>query len=305
MAGRTPSTWFLTFCVLAILIVAGSVGGYLYLQNHRAPAAAYRTVVIGDNVTVNYIGEFGSGAETGKVFDTSILADARNNISWPKALEYSFRTNLSQYTPLGVHVAPHTPASGYMLHNVTFGGVVTGFWRGLLGLPGNVTRTITIPPDLGYGPTNTSCLVTAPLVSHVPVTESIPEADFITDYPNVTMVPGTEFVDPTYHWTDLIYSSNATTVTVENLAPAGFVSTGGPWSVTVTSNSDGVLTLTNDIAPSQAGLLLGHSKSSVCSSNKYIVSAVDPSAGTYTEDFNNEVVGQTLVFIVTVVDIYP
>jgi FKBP-type peptidyl-prolyl cis-trans isomerase 2 len=304
MAERSPSIWVLTLAVLVILVAASVGGGYLYLQNHRAPAAGPRTVALGENVTVNYIGVFGSGPEKGRVFDTSILADARNNISWPKSLEYSFRSNLSQYTPLGVHVAPHTPSSGYSNHNVTFGGVVTGFWRGLLGLPGNVTRTITIPPALGYGSTNTSCLVTAPLVLHIPVVLSVSSGKFAADYPNVTLSPGVVFPDPTYHWNDLILSQNSTSVSVENLPLVGFVAHLAGWTATVTNTSNGMITVTNNIAPSQVGLLTGHSKGSVCSSNQYIVSAVDAGAGTYTEDYNKEVVGQTLVFIVTVVDIY-
>ncbi|MFY9716346.1 MAG: hypothetical protein WAK40_00180 [Thermoplasmata archaeon] len=304
MAERSPSIWMLTLVVLIILVAAGVGGGYLYLQNHPAAAAGPRTVALGENVTVNYIGVFGSGPAKGLVFDTSILADARNNISWPKSLEYSFRSNLTQYTPLGVHVAPHTPSAGYTSHNVTFGGVVTGFWRGLLGLPGNVTRTITIPPALGYGPTNTSCLVTAPLVLHLPVVLSVSTSKFAVNYPNVTLTPGVVFPDPTYQWNDLILSQNATSVSVENLPLVGYVAHLPGWTATVTNTSNGMITVVNDIAPAQVGRLTGHSKSSVCSANQFIVSAVDPGAGTYTEDYNREVVGQTLVFIVTVIDIY-
>ncbi|HTP55002.1 MAG TPA: hypothetical protein VML94_08625 [Thermoplasmata archaeon] len=305
MAERSPSIRVLTLAVLVILVAAGAGAGYLYIQNHRGPAAGPKTVALSDNVTVNYIGVFGSGAEKGRVFDTSILSVARNNLTWPKALEYSFRTNVSEYTPLGVHVAPHTPSSGYTNHNTTFGGVVTGFWRGLLGLPGNVTRTISIPPSLGYGPTNTSCLVTEPLVVHVPLIVSVTSGRFAADYPNVTLSTGVIFPDPTYHWNDLILSQNATSVSVENLATVGFVAHLPGWTATVTNTSGGSITVTNNIAPSQAGLLTGHATSATCSTNQFIVSAVDPGAGTYTEDFNKDVVGQTLVFVVTVVDIYP
>jgi FKBP-type peptidyl-prolyl cis-trans isomerase 2 len=305
MAERSPSIWVVTLCVLVIVVVAGVGGGYLYLVNHKPASPGPRTVGLGDNVTVNYIGLFGSGPEQGRVFDTSILSDARNNLSWPKSLEYTFRSNLSQYTPLGVHVAPHTPSAGYTRNGVTFGGVVTGFWRGLLGLPGNVSRPITIPPVEGYGAANASCFVTAPLVEHLPVVVSTAAADFATAYPNVTKTPGVEFTDPTYHWTDLILSVNATSVSVENLPPLGFESKPSGWPVVVTNISAGELTLTSEINPSQAGLLLGHSKSAVCSAKQFLVSAVDAGAGTYTEDYNREVIGQTLIFIVTVVDIYP
>ncbi|MGB6501338.1 MAG: hypothetical protein WBG19_08080 [Thermoplasmata archaeon] len=305
MAERGPSILVVTLCVVAIIVVAAVGGGFLYLANHKSPSAGPRTVGLNSNVTVNYIGLFGSGPEKGRVFDTSILADAKNNLSWPKSLMFQFRSNASQYTPLGVHVSPHTPSSGYSRNGVTFGGVVNGFWRGLLGLPGNVTRSITIPPGEGYGASNASCLLSAPLVQHLPVVVSTPVAKFSTAYPNVTKTAGTEFTDPEFHWTDLILSVNSTAIAVEYLPTLGFVSHAPGWPVVVTNISAGQLTLTSQIAPSQAGLILGHSTTSVCSSKQFIVSAVDPGAGTYTQDFNREVVGQTLIFIVTVVDIYP
>ncbi|HTP56076.1 MAG TPA: hypothetical protein VML53_05370 [Thermoplasmata archaeon] len=305
MADRPPSLWLLTALVVVILAVAGVGGGYLYLQNHRAPAPGPKTVAVGDNVTVDYIGMFGSGPEQGRVFDTSVLSVAKNNLTWPKSLEYTPRGNKSAYVPLGVYIGPHAPKSGYSRDNVTFGQVVTGFWRGLIGLPGNQTFRITIPPLEGYGRTNASCLVTAPLAVQVPVVVSIASGSFATDYPNVTKSVGTEFTDPTYGWTDLILSTNATSVSIENLPTVGFTATPAGWEIEVTAVAAGEITVLNDIAPSQAGLLLGHSKSTVCSQKQFIVSSVDPGLGTFTENFNREVVGQTLVFVVTVDAIYP
>jgi FKBP-type peptidyl-prolyl cis-trans isomerase 2 len=305
MAEHPPSIWVIALFVVVILVVAGVAGAFFYEQNHRAAAAGPRTVAVGDNVTVNYIGLFGSGAEQGRVFDTSELSVARDNLSWPKSLEYTPRGNASAYTPLGVHVGPNSPSSGYTINNTTFGGVVTGFWEGIIGLAGNQTESITIPPGLAYGPSNASCLVSVPLVVRIPVVVSMPATSFATNYPNVTNAVGTEFTDPTYHWSDLILSANSTSVSVENLPPLGFVSSPNGWPVSVTNVSNGVITVTNEITPADAGLLLGHSKSSVCSSKNFIVSAVNAGAGTYTENFNREVAGQTLIFVVTVVDIYP
>lgn len=305
MAEPTYPLRVVAITVLVMIIIAGVSAGLLYERNHPAPVPGPKVVALGDNVTVNYIGEFGSSAQLGRVFDTSILADARNNITYPKSLEYTFRSNLSEYTPLGVHVSPHTPSAGYKIGSTTFGGVVTGFWQGLLGLQGNRTHTIVIPPDLAYGPQNSSCEVSVPLVDHVPVVESLSTAAFASQYPNVTKAPGTEFTDPIYGWTDVVLSTNASSVGFENLPAVGFTASPSGWAVTVTNISAGEITVTNEIAPSQAGLLLGHSKSSVCSSKEFIVSAVDSPAGTFTENFNREVDGQTLIFVVTVVDIYP
>lgn len=305
MAAQGFSAWF-TLSLVVIVLVVGGVGiGYFYHENHRPPAAGPRTVALGDNVTVNYIGSFALGPEKGRIFDTSILGIAKNNQSYPKSLEFSFRANVSQYLPLGVYVGPNPPSSGYSNHNTSFGGVVTGFWRGLIGLEGNRTATLTIPPSRGYGPLNTSCLVTAPLVYHLPVVRTLPASGFAQAYPNVTKSVGTEFADPTYGWEDLVLSANVTSVSVENLPAVGFVSSTTHWPVTVTNISAGEITLVNDLTSGNVGTVKGHATTSVCSQSTFIVSAVDAANGTYTENFNREVIGQTLVFTVTVVDIYP
>ncbi len=65
----------------------------------------------------------------------------------------------------------------------------------------------------------------------------------------------------------------------------------------------------NELSPAQAGHLLGtdFNGSAPCTSSngEFIVSAVNPAAGTYTENFNEAVTGQILIFVITVVNIYP
>jgi hypothetical protein len=287
-------------------VVAGSgVGvGLLYEHNNPKPGSPARTVSVGDNVTVNYIGIFASGAQAGRVFDTSIYSVATNNASYPKSLEFSFRGSAANYTPLGVSVGPNVPASGYSINGITFGGVVPGFWQGLLGLPQGRTQTISFPASLGYGSTNTSCLVTRPLTFSVPVLNPVSPSLFGTVYPGVSSVPGTEFSDPTYKWTDLVLSSNSSAVVVENLPTAGWTVPSGSWPVVVTGINASTITLANQLTPAQSGLVLGHASASTCGSTKFIVSAVDLGAGTYTENFNAEVQGQGLEFTVTVVAFY-
>jgi FKBP-type peptidyl-prolyl cis-trans isomerase 2 len=40
------------------------------------------------------------------------------------------------------------------------------------------------------------------------------------------------------------------------------------------------------------------------SSTRYIITSVNETAGTYTEDFNQEVGGQTLIFLVKVINLF-
>ncbi len=304
MAQRPRPFWLIAVLLAAIFVVAGVGGGLLYLANHAGPSPGPKTIGLGDNVTVNYIGRFGSGPQFGRVFDTSIYSVAINDGSFPKSLEFALRGNATTYTPLGVHIGPTAPSSGYSGHNTSFGQVVTGFWRGLVGASGNHTIFVTIPPDEGYGASNKSCYATAPINYQVPLLVVLPTASFATAYPNVTKTVGAEFEDPTYHWEDLIYSSNSSSVTVENLPTIGFVSKPNGWPVTVANISGGKIWLTNDLTSANVGLVLGHSATKTCSTTKFIVTAVDHATGLYTEDFNSETVGQTLIFEITVVDIY-
>jgi len=294
---------------VVVIVGAGVGAAFLYEYNHPSPGSPAWTVQLGDNVTVNYIGMFGSGAQQGRVFDTSLYSVATGNLTYPKSLEFAFRGSAAQYTPLAVHVGP---SGSYTIGNLTFGTVVTGFWQGLIGLPVGKTQSITVPPSLGYGPVNTACLATRPLSFTVAVLNPVAVSAFSTAYPGVNATPGTQFTDPTYGWTDLVLSTNATSVVVENLPSVGWSVPKSSWPISVTNVTATTISLTNQLTPANAGLVLSTSPSTtVCGSQKFIVSAVNPVAGTFTELYdstspqvNAEIQGQTLVFLVTVVAHY-
>lgn len=304
--------------VLVVLIIAATGGalGYLYYKGLPPAAGPSHAVQQGDNVTVNYIGLFGSGPQQGKVFDTSLYTVAKDNIAYPKSLDYSPRGNLpSNYSTLDVHVGGDTPSSGYSLGGLTFIQVVTGFWQGLIGAQPNQTVAIVVPPALGYGNTNPACLATKPLTYSMPVVQTVSGIQFTKSFPGVLVATGAQFSDPHFGWPMLILSANASFVTYENLPSLGWSASPGGWPVIVTNvsaatNGSSSLTLANQLFPSQAGLLLGHDylgtgPCSSQSSGRFTVSAVDLGSGTYTEDFNSEVQGQTLIFLVTVVNVFP
>lgn len=296
----------LPIVLVVVVLVAAAVGtGLLYEHNLVHATPPIRTVAVGDNVTVNYIGYFGSGPQSGRVFDTSLYSVAVNNLTWPKSLGFSYRGSASAYTPLPVHVGGTAPSGGYSVNGLTFASVVTGFWQGLVGLPANKTQTVTIPVDLGYGPPNPACFVTQPLTKKVPVLVAVVPKNFTTAYPGTNATAGVEFADPTYGWNDLILSVNASAVVVENLPPLGWSVPNTGWPVTVTNVSASTITLTNALSPGDDGRVLGHTGGSlVCGQSKYIVSSVYPGNGTYVENFNPEVDGETLVFVVTVFAFY-
>lgn len=306
MAEPRPSpTWSIVLAL--IVVIAGVAGGVLlYEENHKSPGPGPLTVQVGDNVTVNYIGLFAKGPQQGRVFDTSEYSVALSNLSWPKSLQYASRGGKpSDYSPLGVYVGPSPPSGGYTIGNLTFGGVVTGFWEGLVGLPGNRTAYITVPPSLGYGDVNQSCIVSQPLVTTYPVVVTLSPSNFSALFPNVSATAGTVYTDPVYGWSDVVLSVNASALTYENLPTLGMVTNPSGWPVQVSNISATTITLTSQLSPAQAGLVLGHaSGSGLCGTTSFIITGVNLGTGTYTEDYNSEVDGQTLIFIVTVVNIY-
>lgn len=305
MAEPRASPVFAILLVIIVLVAGAGVAAFLYYENHKSPGSSGLKVQVGDNVTVNYIGLFGKGPQQGRVFDTSEYSVALNNASWPKSLQYASRGGRpSDYSPLGVAVGGNVPSSGYTIGNVTFGSVVPGFWQGLVGLPGNQTHFITIPPSLGYSFVNSSCFVTHPLTTTYPVVVTVTPADFQALFANVSATAGTVYTDPVYGWPDMVLSVNASAVTYENLPTLGMTTNPSGWPVLVSNISATTVTLESQLTPSQAGMVAGHAPGSgFCGSTKFIISQVNLANGTYVEDFNPEVDGQTLIFVVTVIDI--
>jgi FKBP-type peptidyl-prolyl cis-trans isomerase 2 len=306
MATNQPSRVLLAVLIVVVLVAGGIGAALLYEYSKPKSSRPVLSVQPGDNVTVNYIGEFGSGAQQGRVFDTSYYSVATNNASYPKSLEYQPRSSPSAYTPLPVHVGAYAPGSGYTIGNLTFGSVVTGFWQGLLGLVGNQSHVVVVPPGLGYGPLNSSCLATEPLVFSVAVLRFVPVAQFATLYPNGTATTGAVFPDPTYGWNDTVFAVNSTSITLQALPSVGESSSPNGVPFVVSDVNATSITLTSRLTPSDAGLVLGHATSGgLCGKSQFIVNAVDLTSGTFTENFNPEVQGETLDFVVTVVDILP
>jgi hypothetical protein len=312
MAEPRPSLILPIVLVVLVIVGAGVGVGLLYEYNHPAPRGPTPTVAVGDNVTVNYIGVLGSGPQAGRVFDTSLYSVATNNVSYPKSLEFAYRGSAANYTPLPVLVGP---SGSYTIGNLTFGTVVTGFWQGLIGVPTNHTISITVPPDLGYGPVISNCTAVRPLTVTVPVQITVTLSEFATAYPGETPTPGTEFTDPSYGWTDFVLSSNSTGAVVVNLPPLGWKVPSASWPIVVTGLNSTVITLTNQLTAQNDGVTLGNVPSTtVCGTHRFLVTSVNSLNGTYSVlyDYSSsagghvsaEIQGQTLVFQVTVVRIY-
>lgn len=305
MATHT-SSWPFVAMVIIIVVAAGASAGVVAYLNPTHHASPPLSVQDGYNVTVTYIGSFLTG-QVGKVFDTSRYSVAVNNATYPKSLEFTYRGSPSAYTWLGAHIGNNVPSGGYTKDNYTFGGVITGFWSGMIGMTVNSSRTIQIPVDQAYGPANPACFETQPLVYTVPVYVSLPRTTFEKTYPGVSPVTGATFTDPLYSWTDLILAVNGSWVTFQNQPALGQKTTPNGLPYFVSNNTGQTLTVTSSLSPTDAGQVLGHlpGNQTFCSSSKFIVSSIDWAHQTFSWNFNPEVDGQNLQFYVTVTGIFP
>jgi FKBP-type peptidyl-prolyl cis-trans isomerase 2 len=298
---RTKFPW-LTFAIVAIIIVAAGGGGFYVLTRTVFKGTTVTPALItkeGDNVTVNYIGIFGSGIDKGKVFDTSLLSVADDNSTFPKALSFSYR-GASGYVPLQAHVGPETYGS--------YTSLIQGFWTAMVGVPGNQTVQTVIPPAQGYGFPNPAQILTLPLVQSVPIVHVYTPAEFGTTFSGMSAQVGSTFTDPHWGWQDYVFSVNSTAVVLLYQPTVGETIHPLDWTDTVLSVSsaqgqNGNITYVNDLVPQSVGHVTGSDW--LNGGSTYYLTDVDPAAGTYTLDFNTEVTGNTLIFDITIVNILP
>ncbi|MDD5503113.1 MAG: PKD domain-containing protein [Candidatus Thermoplasmatota archaeon] len=97
------------------------------------------TIKDGDYVEIKYTGRY---ASNGTVFDTSIYSVA---LEANQTTGLRMRGNASAYSPLKVIVANVTQPSG------EYTPVIAGLREGLIGMAIGDSKTITIPPEKGYG----------------------------------------------------------------------------------------------------------------------------------------------------------
>ncbi len=284
--------------LIAILMVsASSVVVLLYMGSQYEQGPTTETVVNGDTVRVDYIGRL----EDQRVFDTSLWSVASNNALYPKSLSFTLRAE-STYEPLEFKVGS--------------GSVITGFDQGVIGMSVGETKVITVPPDEGYGNMNESLLFTLPLVTSLPVYDTTNYTVFYTVY---SLVPKAGMVvqDPVYGWDILVLDADSKSDTVllmnKPLVGQKFAIYGEPdstpptgWFVEVVyvdssvNGGNGLIEVRNLLTETDAGMIKGVDTSS---GSTFIVDMVDESAGTFRINFNNELLGKTLYFTVTLVEI--
>lgn len=277
----------------ALLVVLAIMFAAYYVFVVPAPPAAVLRVEHGDQVSVDYIGYF---QDTGLVFDTSNESVARDNATWPKAV--SFR-GMPAGSPWPARWTPPRFDIGQGAQRA-----VPGFEQGLLGLATGEGKAIVTPFELAYGPMDTSLIQVKPLLEDVPVRTVMNASAFRETYGS-TPVSGTNVTDPFWKW-DASVSVAGTIVTVTNSPTVRqVVRPYDRWDARVVSIDDpanggeGVVRvrhLLDESMEDRVGWREGD--------ESFYLSDVDSGAGTYTLNYNTEVVGRTLVFIVKMLGIF-
>jgi FKBP-type peptidyl-prolyl cis-trans isomerase 2 len=268
----------LTLFVILLIIVGVATAGLLIITYQAPEKAVY--VTDGDNVKVNYIGMF----ENGKVFDTSLQDVAGDNATYPKSLSFEYRS--TGYDPLEFTVGA--------------GQMIQGFDEGVLGMRVNEVKTVTIPQEKGYGESDSSLIKTRQLTQELPLTEYINSTEFEERY-NIEPVELQTVTDSFWGWNVSVFKVDGDLVTIVNQPTAGMVIT--PyigWESQVILIDSG----TNTIKVRH--LLDVNDENNIKSydaDGEFILIDVDTDQGTYTVDYNSEVVGKTLVFWIKIVEI--
>lgn len=171
------------------------------------------TVKVGDKISVDYTGTLPDGT----VFDTSIET---------VALENNLFTHDRMYQPLQFTVGK--------------GQVVQGFDEGVVGMRVGETRTLTIPPEKGYGSINPHAIQVIPIVQNISRTRSfskvleIPAVQFESVFGlNHTVGEKVQIPQTNIRLTIQRIASN---VSMSYDLPMGYtiVQEGAPWNETVT-----------------------------------------------------------------------
>lgn len=291
--GKGAVSLLLTMVIVVALLTIALAGVY-YLNRPVNEGQDIPVVEDGDTVKVDYIGTF----EDGRVFDTTLYDVAKDNITYPKAVSFELKEK-GLYAPFSFKVGA--------------GSTIKGFDKGVRGLHLNQTITVVIPPSEGYGYLDMSKVKSIPIVQEVPVKESIAVADFEKKFSHNPQV-GLTVKDPFWGWNITVMAVSDEMVTYYNMPTLHQTGTpyGNPevrenrgWYCDVISidskanNGAGLIEVKNLVTKENINVTGGTDQNGQI----FTILNVDEKNGIISLNYNKEVVGKTLVFKLTVVDI--
>jgi peptidylprolyl isomerase len=261
-----------------------------------------KMVKMGDNISVDYIGSL----ENGKVFDTSIEKVANEN-----------------------NLTPHGGGYKPLQFTVGKGGVIKGFDEGVIGMKVGENRTITIPPEKGYGLTKPELIRVFPIVQVIPETTEmhkemeIPVSQFERVVGSGHKVGETVGIpDTNINLTILNISTSNVSLSYKLKVGDVIWSKGAPWNETVIKIDNQNITLRANVSKNAIvqlqgapwnSTVVGLDNANITLRHNPIPETIVPSMfGQMKVNFNEtsiimdqnpELAGKTLVFKVTLVSI--
>lgn len=185
-----------------------------------------KTIKIGNNVSVNYIGSL-----NGKVFDTSIGKIAREN-------------NL------------YIPNKTYMPTRFTVGKgqIIKGFEENIIGMKVGESKTFVTPPEKAYGQKNPRLVQTIPIIQYVPITRTFPKI-FEIPFDKFELMFGfdhkigdnVEIPNENINLTILNINTTSNVSVSYNLSVGSKISLGTPWNDTVIKIGNDSITTRTDV----------------------------------------------------------
>lgn len=300
MAATKEASGAINLFTIAIVLslIATAFLGYLIIAGPQifVERGPFLAVSEGDKVEVDYIGSF----QNGKIFDTSLEDVAKDGVAYPKALSFTPRPS-SGYRPLKVYVGSTDPEPFPKdAYNLT----IEGFWRGMIGMEIGGTRTLVIPPNQGYGSQDPNLIETKPLIQEVVMKEELSESEF-EDRFYVEAMEGITIRDPFWQWNVTVLDITGGIATFLNTPFTGMkIKPYDKWEAEViymdssANGGKGVIKVKHLLSEKDENQIMATEKK-----GNFIIVSVDTDAGTYTVDYNPEVVGKTLIFQVTVISI--
>jgi FKBP-type peptidyl-prolyl cis-trans isomerase 2 len=184
-------TLIILLIALVIIVPVASYGAYSYMQPKLT------IIKQGDNVTLWYYGYITIDGNP-LVFDTNMASIANNNVSYPKAPDFTY----------------HPPFT-VLNDTVGSGSMIKGFDNGLIGMAKGESGFITVLPSQGYGLENTSKITKHAINGTVPTYQLFNNTTFKAEF-GVYPVQGQTLKSPTYGWNVYVLSYNGWYAEIEN-----------------------------------------------------------------------------------------
>jgi len=276
--------------IFVLVIIAGVYAGATTALFLRPSPSPYTPPIAetGDFVEVDYRGWFPDNLRT---FDTSIEAVAKDNATYPKAASFTYRIGGAQYNPLQFALGC-SGGSGCPLKS---------FQNAALRLHVGESRTVTLQPMDAYGLSDPAKLHVRPLLEDIVATVTMNTAEFEKTYA-IPPADGLVVTDFTSGWNVTVHVAGDSITTRGSPTIGQVVTVAGKWRATVVSIDDsanqglGAIRVRHALTTEDVRRFVA-----VDTTGNFVIDEVDPVAGTFTTNYNNEVVGRPLEFQITLV----